>query len=252
MRIRNNIIMWCIGICTLFLGVFSFNTSSLVKASLNIETITDQSKMNPVNSNGFPAMIYSDPECTKPTGQTLNTSINEWKVNKTAEVYGIGGGYKAFDLGSNQWVKNNDVFFRIEGPTAKDSYGIFEAYCNGRSVQLYSDPQLSKSVGHLNPGISDWAVTGLAFDGPDRGSISRINLGNNQWVSANDVYLIRTSYYLAPGTPLYNRTGTQTGTITNGHYYYKVFGVATIKGQVYVKLGSDDQWAKLSQTSFNI
>ncbi|GAF40871.1 hypothetical protein FC83_GL001489 [Agrilactobacillus composti DSM 18527 = JCM 14202] len=236
----------------LFLGLLGF------KANIALAALDIQVPMNPttVTSNGFPAVVYSDPACTKPTGQTLDKTITTWKVNREVFAYPSNNFFGAFDLGDNQWVKDGEVFFHVN-PISVDRgrYDILEAYTDGKQVKVYNNPQLSKVAGNLDTSIQDWAVTGYAVTGPD-GSLGRLDLGDNQWVNAKDVVLIYNVYIFKAGTLLYDDSGQQTGTLPdldgNGYGYYRAFGVMKHNDEFYIRLGSDTQWAKLSQSHRDI
>ncbi|WP_416353736.1 hypothetical protein ACNAN0_02125 [Agrilactobacillus fermenti] len=248
---RKSIIKLMITTGALFLGLLIFNNQS-VKAAV---TVHDDSSINVVSSGGYPAPIYSDPQCTQPTGQTLNTTISEWRVNHIAyDDSNNQNTFQSFDLGTNQWVKIGDVFYTIDPNSPENSYGyhdILEAFSSGKKIPIYNNPQLSKITGYLDPNISEWAVTGDATTGPDK-SIGRLNLGQNQWIDASQVVTIYNSYIFNAGTPLYNESGVQTGTLStiNGSsiLYYRAFGAKIINGEIHIRLGTNNQWAKLKQS----
>ncbi|MCH4170365.1 MAG: hypothetical protein LKF36_03960 [Lactobacillus sp.] len=190
MKNEKQFVKLCVVLGALFLGLLGFK-ANIAQGALDIQV-----PMNPttVTSNGFPAVIYSDPACTKPTGQTLDTAITTWKVNREVFAYPSNNFFGAFDLGDNQWVKDGEVFFSINPISVYAGYyDILEAYSGGKQVTVYNNPQQSKVTGHLDTAISDWAVTGYAVTGPD-GSLGRLDLGDNQWINAKDVVLIHNVY----------------------------------------------------------
>ncbi|WP_416353737.1 hypothetical protein ACNAN0_02130 [Agrilactobacillus fermenti] len=231
----------------LFLGIICFKTAP-VKAAV---TVTQPSANNQiVDTDGYPAEIFSDPYCKQSTGKFLNTTISEWRV--TQESY-YGDNFSqvfSYNLGNNQWIRGQEAFNKVQSMTPDNPYGILEAYSNNEVIALYGVPQLTwKFLGRLDPKISHWAVTGYAFNGGDTADdITSIDLGNNQWVNRDSVHLIYKLYHFDAGTPLFNQNGQPTSTIaTTGNY--KVFDVTTIGSNIYIKLGSDNQWAAFTQTT---
>ncbi len=200
-------------------------------------TIKDTSTL--FTTKNQPAPIYADPETTQATGKTLSTAVDTWKVFQTA----YDGNYiVAYNLGGNQWVKITDG--RPNSLSANPNRIFREFYSNGEATTVYSDPYLTQPSGKLDPSISHWAITRVSNPTQADGTYS-FDLGDNQWVGLSDkTRVIEDNYYFQPGTPLYNENGQQTQTIDNPkHYNYQIFDVTTINGGIYVKLGSDDQWA---------
>ncbi|WP_416353735.1 hypothetical protein ACNAN0_02120 [Agrilactobacillus fermenti] len=234
----------------LFWGIIDLTTTP-VKAALRVQVPTDSTNVGPVNSGGFAVPIYNDPECTQLTGQTLSTSYSEWKVNRVAvDTEGTNYAWKAYDLGTDQWVKASDLFNGYLGPNdkSKETY-ILEAYSAGKKIPIYDSPQLINVTGYLDTGIKDWAVNQYAKYSAAFLPIDRVDLGHNQWVNAHDVDVILSNAFFLEGTPIYNLSGQQTGTLKT--LKYKVFGATAINGQTYIKLGDDNQWAKLSDMQNN-
>lgn len=221
--------------------IFSGNE---VKADV---TITPPSTDNQiVNTDGYPAEIFSDTYCKHSTGKFLSNAISEWRVTQVSYYGGNFSQVFAYDLGNNQWIRGQEAFSKIQAMTPSNPYGIREAYSNGERAAIYDFPQLTtKLLGRLDPKISHWAVTGYAFSGGDTANnITSVDLGNNQWVDRTSVHLIYELYHFDAGTPLFNQNGQPTSTIaTTGNY--QVFDVATIGQGIYIKLGDNNQWAKL-------
>ncbi|MCH4170088.1 MAG: hypothetical protein LKF36_02565 [Lactobacillus sp.] len=240
-----------ITISALFLGIIGFKATP-VQASLSVQTPTDTVYVEPVNSNGRAVTVYSDPECTKPTGQTLSTAISNWSVIHFA-FDSNQNAIAAFDLGNNQWVKAGDVSGGAMTNLNPNPMGFAYAYSRGQKVPIYDSSKLQHVIGYLDPNVSYWKIKNYRLTyNTDVNSIASVDLGSNQWVNATkDVDVIRVAMIFGNGTAMYNQNGQQTGTIENGTDYYKVFGATTINGETYVKLGSDDQWVKFSEGTVN-
>ncbi|KRM33405.1 hypothetical protein FC83_GL002975 [Agrilactobacillus composti DSM 18527 = JCM 14202] len=236
------------------LGIFVIlGTVLLSQGQVKAMTIQGNESTPPltVDSYNMPVPIYSNPECTQSTGKTLNTGISQWLVIQSASY--SSHGVDAYNLGNSQWVKGTDVFYgHIGQTTPMNRMGILEAYSAGKKVPVYDSPQLWHITGYLDPSIRDWAVTKYATFSPDPNYISRLDLGNNQWVdSSKDVQAIRNPFIFKPNEPLYNSNGVQTGSLSDAASYYKVFGAKTINGETYVNLGDDNQWAKFKDGIVN-
>ncbi|GAF42031.1 hypothetical protein FC83_GL002154 [Agrilactobacillus composti DSM 18527 = JCM 14202] len=234
---RSNVLIQKAGVLIvgLLLGVLTvvLAPSNVVQADkTNIET-----RDSIFFSKNVPVTLYSDPETKQPTGKTLSTAVDAWKVFQIA----YNGEYlMSYNLGDNQWVKAADDRPESLGVMSNDGY-FKEFYSNGKAVTVYSDPYLTKAIGKLDPTISHWAVIRNSVP---RGYFYSFDLGDNQWVGPSEnTRIILDSYFFRADTPLYNSEGKRTQAINNANYTYKIFDVKTIQGGIYVKLGSDDQWA---------
>lgn len=200
-----------------------------------------------VSSGGFPVKIYSDAACTQYTNTNLSIGISEWKTFRS--LSNGNGTVSSYDLGNNQWVKSTDVFLGGINRVGKNNPMVFNfAYSANKKVPVYNSPQLSEISSYLSTSNSNWKITGYALHSESASPIDAVDLGNNQWVSAQDVNIIRLYSFFASNTQLYNLAGQTTSTITQGAY--KILGATTINGETYVKLGNDSQWAKFS-AAFN-
>ncbi|MCH4169700.1 MAG: hypothetical protein LKF36_00620 [Lactobacillus sp.] len=198
---------------------------------------TGPSRIEPSKANVYsgyaPLKIYSDPECTQFTGNTLSKNVEVWK---TFQMYYTGDPYinpKSFDLGANQWISSADV----------DSIGdnnneFLAAYSDYKSVPVYSDPQFKYQMSTLNPEIAYWKITRYTtyFDG-----YAAIDLGHNQWVKYTDIRMIPEVVFTNAGMQLVNSQGIPTSSIqVSGDY--KVFSAQKINGVFHLNLGNDNQW----------
>ncbi|WP_416353734.1 hypothetical protein ACNAN0_02115 [Agrilactobacillus fermenti] len=240
---------WLIGITLAISLLFTGITST---KNVSASTVETPSIAYSVSSLGFPVKIYHDPECTQYSGQTLATTISDWKVIQQSIDYQTDM-ISAYNLGNNAWVKANEVFRSTgKGDNANIPMGIAYAYSGGQKIPVYDSPQLWHVTGYLDPKIDKWAITQYTLSSPDANSINRVDLGHNQWVDAtHGVSVIRAAMIFSDGTPLYNLNGQQTGVVSGTYGYYKVFDAATINGATYVKLGSDNQWAAFAQGAVN-
>ncbi|KRM33931.1 hypothetical protein FC83_GL002314 [Agrilactobacillus composti DSM 18527 = JCM 14202] len=228
-----------------FLIIGATSTNGTASAS----TIDTPQVPYSVSSVGFPVKIYNDAACTQYSGKTLATNNSDWQVIRQSTVPENGiKKFLAYDLGNNQWVKADEVFRGFN----KVGAGVSYAYSRGQKVPVYDSPQLWHITGYLDPAISYWKVNSFTLYGPTNNNINRVNLGNNQWVdSTKNVDVIRTAMLFPDGTLTYNQDGQQTGAVSGNYDYYKIFGATTINGMTYVKLGSDNQWVKLSDGTMN-
>lgn len=204
-----------------------------------------------VSSGNTAVPLYSDADCTQPTGATLSTKVNKWQVFAIGQASPADNAQRlSYKLGAKAWVKSSDVFLGGVVKNQKPN-NLLEAYSNYQRVPIYDSPQLWHITGYLNSNIADWKVSKYASNSATGNPITRVDLGANQWVdTTNDVIAVRSLYIFEKGTPLFNQFGIPTDKIQTDDFY-KVYGIKTINGQNYVKLGTNKQWANLSEAHTN-
>ncbi|GAF39970.1 hypothetical protein JCM14202_1853 [Agrilactobacillus composti DSM 18527 = JCM 14202] len=194
-----------------------------------------------VDSGKKAVKVYDDAATTKDSGATLSTDHDTWTVTRTAKDK--DGKVVAYDLGNNQWVKAGDVTeHEAEKYEVSDMPKGTALYSSFRAAAIYSDPETTQANGKLNTSYDEWTAFKVAKDAD--GVAHAYDLGNNQWVKASDLALVKDlggTFDANAGTPLYNRDGERTGRI-NTDGLYKVFAVTYIDGKQAVKLGNDNQW----------
>lgn len=180
-----------------------------------------------------PIKIYADPETTHPTGATLSTDFNKWRV---VRYYLKDNHIYAEDLGHNQWVKFSDI--RVIFPPY--TFYVYVDSAN-KAVPIYDDAVFTKQIATLDPKIRTWKINRVAtpsYTGMDLA----YDLGDNQWVKASDVIAIRSMGFFQTGTALYTADGVQVGSL-QASLSYSIFESKMIHGNIYVRLGTDEQWA---------
>ncbi|UQS82244.1 hypothetical protein MOO45_00690 [Bombilactobacillus folatiphilus] len=198
-------------------------------------------------SNGQTTTIYSDPNLTQTTGKTLDRNVDQWEI--FGEAINDAGQRTAVNLGGNQWISTCDApkYHDI----AEGSYVFNEAFSNYRPIQLYSDPQLTQPIGKLSTQYADWRINQVDFVDQSE-AIYSIDVGNNQWASVEAFdYLLPQVVCVQPGTQLCDQLGHSTGKIIQNvtNMMYSTYGVKSIDGQLYVRLGSDQQWVLAQKVS---
>ncbi|MCH4169694.1 MAG: hypothetical protein LKF36_00590 [Lactobacillus sp.] len=187
--------------------------------------------------------LYHDPELTKPSGKTLDPAIDSWQafyenINEAGQVISV-------DLGGNQWV--NTAIKAVYHNVAHNSAIYLEAFSGGKSIQLYSDPELKQPIGKLDPTISDWKITAVDYINESE-LIYSVDLGNNQWASIEAFpYMLPKAVMVDADNTLVNLAGQPTGKVTNTAINYLTFGVKYINDKVFINLGNDDQWIAADQ-----
>ncbi|MCH4171643.1 MAG: hypothetical protein LKF36_10495 [Lactobacillus sp.] len=194
-----------------------------------------------VDSGKKAVKVYDDAATTQDSGATLSTDHDTWTVTRTAKDK--DGKVVAYDLGNNQWVKAGDVAeHEAEKYDVSDMPKGTALYSSFRAATIYSDPETTQANGKLNTSYDEWTAFKVAKDAD--GTAHAYDLGNNQWVKASDLALVKDlggTFDANAGTPLYNRDGDRTGRISDDGQY-KVFAVTYIDGKQAVKLGNDNQW----------
>lgn len=217
------------------LGVFLADFSS-VQALSTFENTPNSI----VHSGGTPIPIYTNSGCTNYSGQTLNTTINDWLVLSTSH----GDHYSTYELGANQWIRATDLRIISTNPTDSPYMMV---YSGGKDTSLYHDALLTTSNDTLSKTVTTWKVTKTAWvDQSDE--LIGFDLGNNQWVKSSDVTLIYRAPWFKEDTPLYNEKGIKAGSIATTSEY-KIYDAKTINDQLYVRLGSDTQWTDYALAS---
>lgn len=198
---------------------------------VNAEII--HSDLGDVFLSGYqPIKIYADPETTQPTGATLSTEFNKWRVVRS---YLKDNHIYAEDLGHNQWVKSSDI--RVIFPPYTSYVYVDSA---NKAVPIYDDAVFTKQIATLDPKIRTWKINRVATPS-HTGMDLAYDLGNNQWVKASDVIAILSTGFFQAGTALYNTDGIQMGTL-QASLTYSIFESKMINGNIYVRLGTDEQW----------
>lgn len=180
-----------------------------------------------------PIKIYADPETTEYTGTTLANTVDQWKI---VRFFIQDNTAVALDLGHNQWVKPSDT--RTISPAT-----TYIAYVNSanRATPVYSNAVFTDQIATLTPTISEWKITRIGqLTGTEINAA--YDLGDNQWVKASDVVMIPSVVNYAAGTTLYDTTGAPVGEI-KATLPYKILESHAINNHVYVRLGTDNQWA---------
>lgn len=196
-----------------------------------------------VNSAKKAVTVYSDAATTNDSGSKLSTDYSEWAVTKTAKD--ADGNVVAYDLGNNQWVKASAVTTGTTDTTDLSLVNLPKKsamYSDYKALQIYSDAEATEKNGTLSTSYNEWDASRVSKDG--NGTAFSYELGKNQWVKAADllsVYPLSGTFIATAGTPLFNRNGTQTGSIAASGSY-KVFSVTWFSGKQFIKLGNDSQW----------
>lgn len=203
------------------------------------------SAINEVFNSGFyEQTIYSDPGLTTPTGKTLNPKINQWRI---FNMNTVDNKILSYDLGGGQWVSPIEFTSDVHGSI----FSVLEVFSSSNNIKLFSDPiTMSHSTGYLNNDIHEWKVNRIGYV---VNSISRVDLGSNQWAyvgSNTGLTLIRNTYYFDGGTQLTDEYGNPTQTIS-ALGSYRVFGAKMINGNICIRLGNNQQWAKMSNGTFD-
>lgn len=195
-------------------------------------------------SHGQMNMTYQDPQLTQPIGTKLVPQISTWQTYEKA--VDASGKITAYDLSDHQWVSAqfNAVIHEVQ----PGSYLYKEAFSDGQSIPLYRDPQLTQPMGRLSNKVSDWIINQVDFANQSE-YVYSVDLGNNQRVSASALYLLPKTVMVNANNYLVNQFGTKTGKVVNTDVPYVTFGVKTINQQIYIRLGSNQQWILASQTS---
>lgn len=220
MKFRNLILGFIIGFGTLMISHQQVNASNIIAGEGTF-------------SSAFqPIKVYSDPETTQATGQTLSSSVDSWKV---IQSYIDDNAAISVDLGDNQWVKTQDT-----RTVFKPGSYYLQINSNHQSVPLYKDAVFNSQIATLDSAIDTWKITKVATL-TGTGIKVAYDLGNNQWVSAKDVTLIYSVANFQAGTETVNAQGEKTGTILSSEDY-QIFDSREIGNSIYVRLGTDNQW----------
>lgn len=231
--------------CHIFM-IFSFclllGLLGLAQPAQAESTVTTEPEST-FNSNGYDYPIY-----VRPTDKTayarLSYQDTSWKIKRLYQQ--ADGSDAAIDLGQNQWVKLSDVL-SIQ-PNNQNTYQLF--FSNNEPIKMYTNATLQKSTGqYLSTSNNQWRVSKLAYYKNGQGKQTKLvyamELGKNQWIARtrnDNTGFLKPSVYFAKWTKLVNSAGQETGYIqASGDY--KAYELTNIHGQVYVRLGNDNQWA---------
>lgn len=205
-----------------------------------------------------PAVVYSDPGLTKPTGKTLPVN-SRWqyfsRYNAMVTINGQTGvaGTLSYNLGGNQWVGAN---FSVDTDAADFTVNPVRGtiiVTNSKGVKLYSDMAQSNPTGRTLPVGSRWQAYATIND--KTGTITGFSLGGNQYVNNADTSMIlfasgtfTVRYPAAPswGIAVYNGQLKVTKTIPAGSRW-RTFGqierLVNGRTQSFYNIGGD-QWVR--------
>ena len=211
--------------CLAFLMFFVLSVRpNSVQASSIVEPV--------VHSNYLPVPTYTNPNCTKPTGEKLSTKTNVWyytKMNKDQTAY---------RLGPRKWVKSTDVFTYLDPATNEVAYKLTK-----RKVPVYNGPQMWHRTGTLKKSVKVWHIT--------RVTNNSVDLGNNQWVSRKRLAVVDNPSYFKPHTRTHDHKGHYTGTLAQTETPYKILDAKMIHGKTYVRIGDQRQWVNYNAQQQN-
>ncbi|GAF38325.1 hypothetical protein FC83_GL001733 [Agrilactobacillus composti DSM 18527 = JCM 14202] len=183
-----------------------------------------------------PAPVYTDISAQTPTGETLNTKIFSWRATAVART--SDGTDVMYNLGHNEWVKAKDLIPGLAMTTYETDY---LAYSYNKPAKIYHDPQLTQPSGQtLATNIKLWKINREASSYANYA----YDLGNNQWVAGKNLIAVAPTTHVYAGQMLFNMADINKAVSTFAEPgYYQIFDTTSLKnGNVYVKLGTDDQW----------
>lgn len=238
------------------LGVFELKSikkigwALIFALSITLGLATSQPAQAAITENSFvdshfiAAPIYDDQAATTMATDKLDSKLQFWHV---FEIGTTATGASTYCLGHNQWVKASDLkpTLKIQAITSTDTRlpGFqTETYTASfhHPYTIYRDPQLTEPIGQLNPNVEIWRVLKTASDAffP-----YAYDLGDNQWVSAADVWEFQNFLSVPVGSALVNLTNVEKATQTAKKTdFYAALDFKSLNGVLYAKLGTNDQW----------
>ena len=191
--------------------------------------------------------VYSSPNGSR-TGKTLSSGTS-WKVFSKQQVNGVWW----YNVGGNQWVNGNSLYVtgfssipvKATSPSNNTQTGTSNSesplakVTSSSSISVYSSPNGSRTGKTLSSGTS-WKV----FSKQQVNGVWWYNVGGNQWVNGNSLYV--TGFSSIPvvnstsnNSSLNNTSSNSNATSGVGHInYVPGYGI-----NLWIGYGSDAQWS---------